>query len=421
MEKRKPELTQIIHLLGKLTNDNSLEYTLNLDINHVMNSFRRLWIQFENPLSGLKIKFTDNIQNTKDVDFWLSDTETYSHCDKCNEKLNLIFHFNTNQIFFDLEPKIYLLCYCVGCDIFKILVSEVNITPTNYITISKIKPFSDIEKGKYDIPIPESENCENCPVNDKLKMVKIIIPNNDISKIGGRNEEINRIKLEVLQYRECKCYNSSNANIILSLKAFDCEILRRFNILALIVSECDTCNYLHFDLYSHQLDIEYETTIYNHENTFYHVIISNDKKINGTILETDFRTQYIQTCGKLINFNLDTNNNLEYTSIRKVDSPLIEKYFIDIPDDKFKKISDIFKKIKNNKEIELEDDKQIHEKYGENFYITSSLKTIPKCLVEMKGDKLIFHGKFDMEDELCEFAPWEQKLIQECGGIVDEN
>jgi len=380
-----------------------------------LQNFRNLWINFLNLKTTLKIKFK-TVDNLINCNFWLSTNLISEKCNICNCNMIGVFYFNSNNnLFFEYKFKFnnYLLCFCEKCKQCSLL-TNVNIDEililknNNFLVIEKIESLIDYETSLYDVPIIDSESC--CG-NYKLKMSQVNIENNKtISKIGGIDEIIDRKKYKIINYLKCKCYNPTDKILILSLKAKDCEILRKLNIFVLEVSKCSTCNNLHFNVFSHELNMDYKMVLFQNDDEYYH-IISSDNKLNGVVLISSLDIYDLFICCQLINYT----NTFEFTNTKKISKEINNIFKLEIWDENILKVTNFIKKIKNEniKTIELYSADEI---YGNTFYLTKSLDE-DEYLVELKNDELFFHG-YIVEKELIKLTTKQKELILDIGANV---
>ena len=203
------------------------------------------------------------------------------------------------------------------------MLGENNISHSEkYCIPDKITPFIDKLYNQYDVPIMDPDDCDICPAIANLKMEKVNIEENINSKIGGLKKIIDRNKYDTTQYRKCKCYKTDSAKLILSLKSIDCQILRNLEILALEILQCDSCDYLHFDIYSHQLTSNYNMDLFSADDKFYHIINSDDD-LNGIIIETTHNIRNINICCKAINYS-KINSNIDFEILKVIPKNIIE-------------------------------------------------------------------------------------------------
>lgn len=421
MEKnRSGQVNKIIELLAEITEDESLSYLTKLDDpQNIMNSFRQLWLDYINLTATMLVSFK-YVSNNKNSTFWLGKNIHFSKCENCNNSLDIVLHWNTQEMYFNLNvrEKIYLVCYCETCDNFVILSVDENIYPEEEIYIlNKLIPTTDKIVKEYNVPVIDTEGCDMCPAMSNLKMGKITINESTQSKIGGLKTSIERTKYKVKQYSKCKCQDSSK--IIFSLKGLDCEILRIYEILALEASQCEKCKNIYFDIYSHQLISDYNMDLFSNKDKFYHIINSDDE-LNGVIIETNYDIKDINICCKLTNY-VRNNTGIDFILLKVIPKTIIKLLNDNFDYNILKNIplylSQDMKKLQSQKEIELLTIPDIQTRYGKNFYISSTLKQIPLSLVEVNNNELVYHGFFEDESytNLVQYKPKQLLYIYEIG------
>jgi hypothetical protein len=384
-----------------------------------LHDFRKLWLNFLNLKTTLKIQFIfNNLLTTNYDNFCMSNNFTTKICNSCNQNMILLLYFDSNNnLFFnfDFEYNNYLLLFCNNCKLCSIItnnnIDEILLNKNNnFLIINKIESLIDYESDKYNVPIIDDKSC--CGEYN-LKMSTIELQNNKtISKIGGNIESINRKKYKIIDYLKCKCYNSTDTDLILSLKAKDCKILEDLNIFLLEVTKCSTCNHLHFNIFSHELNMDYKMILFQNNDEFYHIIESEDQ-MNGVVLITSFNLNEIFMCCQLLNYK----NKFEFTKSKKLSSDIKNILKLQLWDENTSKITQFLKKIKeNNINIELISDLNISNLYGNGFYITTSLDEF-EYLVELKDDELYFHGYF-INNELLKLTLKQKEIIINIGAKI---
>jgi hypothetical protein len=420
-EARKPEIKEILKLLGSLTDDPSLGKLADFgDPQVILNSFRDLWEDFISPAPTLKLDFLDGdfkpghpYANTWIVEDYPSEVK----CEGCGNGTELVIQIDTNDyIFFqDLSPLIFRVHRCEECQSFTVKTSTLLNEDVNedarYSLLVSSTPYNDAYTQEFSVPVPIPGECGECGTLAPLEMGKAKTRTFRGSKSGGIHIETYMESLKV--YQDAK---RDRKKQIVRFSSEDIKALQKYGISSIVMYES-----FYIEVNSQNLELDSDTITFENGNEIYHVVAS-DNKHNGSVFRTKVNDSTIVLVGYLDSFIFTDKLGYKFAGVAGDDiiTDYVKEYRVAVNMHPINKIGSFIRNaIKEmNGTIDLVSNEDVTANFGDDHYI-SDIQNLGKMLVKYddRTEESTYIGRLSgkRNETVSEFTEKDKQRLSEEG------